>query len=457
MSKSHELAGLIKWSSRDEWQDLFDDVFDEHFGLAFEDYGIDFEQLEKLIGETEMRNLWGCAFEDFLTRPASEDDERTIVDDYLKRRGWKESPSVRRYMEALRDSLFSVYEVSEIVPGQSMLLRDLIRGGEPVRVTEHAATRILRNLDRLGCRVVEVSGKQRLAGGLTTFSEAAYAEVIAAVSEPMKRIAEEASKQELPPGVDPGGIDFAELGQTMFLHGSAPEFTAIWLEDRLNGKIDKVPPPRFNSDGEELSFHTITYPLTPGASEEAILRQLAGIPELVVEDENIWNWTEPLEGSSPAKPSGAVSRVEDGRLHTELEDGTPVFATVELALDVLVLSANSKARADRGKLMLKSALKGQIGQPSIQIQSLEELAAAQGAQEDDRQPLDDLLEKLLALPLDVLDDMTPRQAVKTEKGRGQVVKWLEGVEKWTREQPETADYDFGWMWEELGISDLRGK
>ncbi|MFI0845773.1 hypothetical protein [Mesorhizobium sp. IMUNJ 23232] len=454
MSKNHELAGLIKWSNRDEWQDLFDDVFDEHFGLAFEDYGIDFEQLEKLIGETEMRNLWGCAFEDFLTRPGSEDDERTIVDDYLKRRGWKESPSVRRYMEALRDSLFSLYEVSEIVPGQSMLLRDLIRGGEPVRVTEHTATRSLQNLDRLGCRVVEVSGKHRLAGGMATFSEAAFAELIVAVSEPLKRIVEEASKQESPPDADTMGIDFTELAETMFLHGSAPEFTAIWLEDRLNGKIDKVPPPRFNSDGEELSFHTITYPLTPGASVDAIARRLGEIPELLVEEEHLWNWTEPADAGAPATPSAKVSHVEGERLHIELEDGTPVFATIELTADMLVVSANSKQRADRAKLMLKSVLKGQIGQPGTQIHNLEELAAL----EDGESPAaDDVLAKLLDLPLDVLDDATPREAVRTEKGRNQVVKWLEETEEWAKERPELAGYDFGWMWEELGITDRRSR
>ncbi|MEQ1953484.1 hypothetical protein [Mesorhizobium sp. CN2-181] len=382
MSKSHELAGLIKWSNRDEWQDLFDDVFDEHFGPAFEDYGIDFEQLEKLIGEREMTNLWGCAFEDFVTRPASEEDERTIVDDYLKRRGWKESPSARRYMEALRDSLFSVYEVSEIVPGQSMLLRDMIRGGEPVRVTEHSATRGLRDLDRLGCRVVEVAGKHRLAGGLTTFSEAAYAEVVKAISDPMKRIGEEVSKQEVPTEDDMAGIDFPELAETIFLHGSAPAFTAIWLEDMLNGRIDKVPPPRFNSDGEELSFHTISYPLTPGATADAIARRLEQIPELLAQEEGLWNWTEPAESVSvPAGPSDKYARVQDERLHIELEDGTPVFATVELTPDMLVLSANSKQRADRAKLMLKSVLKGQIGQPHTEVHSPEELAAAQ---EDDR-------------------------------------------------------------------------
>lgn len=452
MSKSHELAGLIKWSNRDEWRDLLDDVFDEHFGPAFDDYGIDFEQLEKLIGERDMTNLWGCAFEDFLTRPASEDDEHTIVDDYLKRRGWKESPSARRYMEALRDSLFSLYEVSEVVPGQSMLLRDLIRGGEPVRVTEHTATRTLRNLDRLGCRVVEVSGKHRLAGGLAIFGEAACAEVIKVVSDPMKRIGEEVSKQEMPAGDDLEGIDFPELAETIFLHGSAPEFTAIWLEDRLNGKLDKVPPPRFNSDGEELSFHAISYPLTPGASVDAIARRLGEIPELLAEEEHLWNWTDSVDGSAPATPSAKVSHVENERLHIELEDGTPVLATIELTTDMLVLSANSKPRADRAKVMLKSVLKGQLGQPHTQIRSLEELAAL----EDGESPaVGDILEKLLDLPLDVLDELTPREAVKTKKGRDQVVKWLKEMEEWARDRPEAEGYDFGWMWEELGLAGLR--
>ncbi|WP_442578261.1 hypothetical protein ACSBOB_22300 [Mesorhizobium sp. ASY16-5R] len=372
MSKNHELAGLMKWSNREEWQDLFDEVFDEHFGQALDDYGIDHEKLEELIGEAEMSNLWGCAFEDFLTRPASEEDERTIVDDYLKRRGWKESPSARRYMEALRDSLFSLYEVSEIVPGQSMLLRDLIRGGEPVRVTEHTATRRLQTLDRLGCRVVEVAGKHRLAGGLATFSEAAYAEVIETISDPMKRIGDEASRQELPAGDEAEGVDFSELARMIYLHGSAPEFTAIWLEDRLNGKIDKVPPPRFNSDGEALSFHTIRYPLTVGATPEAIAGRLDQASELLRQDDGLWNWVEAAAAS--AAPSGRGSYVEDEKLHITLDDGTEVLASIDLQGQALILSANSKPRADRAKVMLKSILKGQIGQPQTQIHSYEELS-----------------------------------------------------------------------------------
>jgi hypothetical protein len=53
--------------------------------------------------------LTACAVEDFLTR-SHDKDGRNVVDDYLKRRGWKESVTNKRYMQALRDSKMSLYE-----------------------------------------------------------------------------------------------------------------------------------------------------------------------------------------------------------------------------------------------------------------------------------------------------------------------------------------------------------
>ena len=53
------------------------------------------------------------------------------LDEYLKRRGWKESVPTREYMVGLRRSVLSLYEVSEVVPGESLALRDLVRGGDP--------------------------------------------------------------------------------------------------------------------------------------------------------------------------------------------------------------------------------------------------------------------------------------------------------------------------------------
>jgi hypothetical protein len=86
--------------------------------------------------------LWGVAFEDFLGREF-EPDGRNFVAAYLRRRGWNESAPAKTYMRNLRNSILSLYEVSAIVPGESFLARDLIRGGEAVLVSEHTATRTL--------------------------------------------------------------------------------------------------------------------------------------------------------------------------------------------------------------------------------------------------------------------------------------------------------------------------
>ena len=107
-----------------------------------------------LIGGAAFMNLWGCAFEDLLTRQDSEG--RNIVDDYLTRRGWKETATAKRYMTDLRHSVMSLYEVSDIVPGESFLARDLVRGGEPVRVHERSGSKTLAEWDRIGARLVDM-------------------------------------------------------------------------------------------------------------------------------------------------------------------------------------------------------------------------------------------------------------------------------------------------------------
>jgi hypothetical protein len=114
-----------------------------------------------------MSTVWACAFEDFLTREF--EDGANTIDEYLKRRGWKEPASVRTYMAALRNSTMSFYEVSSIVPGESFRARDLARDGEPVLVSERSATRSLKPWDRIAARVVQVGSKMQIGGGVLLY------------------------------------------------------------------------------------------------------------------------------------------------------------------------------------------------------------------------------------------------------------------------------------------------
>ena len=156
MSTSQSIQGLIKWSQRGEWRGNFEAVLERHVGPACRGAGIGLEELAEIIGDHWMSTLWGCAFEDLVSAGRA---ERNVADDYLKRRGWKESAGTRAYIEALRRSSMSLYEVSDIVGGVSFLARDLVRGGDPVQVFERSATQSLTQWDRIAARVVTVLGR----------------------------------------------------------------------------------------------------------------------------------------------------------------------------------------------------------------------------------------------------------------------------------------------------------
>ena len=121
-------------------------------------FGLAFEEIDDALGGSWVPTLWGCAFEDFLTRRFEPDDENP-VEIYLRRHGWKERALTRSYMAALQTSVMSLYEVSDLMPGQSFRARDLIRGGEPVLVSEHTATRTLKPWDRIAARIVRQGPK----------------------------------------------------------------------------------------------------------------------------------------------------------------------------------------------------------------------------------------------------------------------------------------------------------
>ena len=59
----------------------------------------------------------------------------------------------------------------------------------------------------------------------------------------------------------------------------------------------------------------------------------------------------------------------------------------------------------------------------------------------------------------MLGDISPRAAIRTEKGREKVAEWLKHLENMSasHQDPEDpmATYDFGWIWHELNIEHMR--
>ena len=450
MARAYSLDGLMKWLRRDEWRDAFAEVLDQHLLPACSKADLAVEKLPPIIGEHWFMTLWGCAFEDFLSRDL--DDGRNIVDDYLKRRGWKEGPSSKAYMAALRSSVMSLYEVSEVVPGESLLARDLVRAGEPVRVTEHSATRSLKQWDRIAARIVQVGRETMIGGGLLPFDRDASETVLGMIRGVGRNARAETAKLARKIGRD---VDDAVL------RGAAPSFSTIWLDDLLRKMLQPTLPEVRNSDGEELLFSTVYYPLKQGATAAGIRAAINTIPPLRQESDTFWNW---VEEAKPISKKGSAGQQTRGRSFvTTMEDGAIVLGNVEFKGSTVSLSVNSKSRAERGRALLEPVLSGLVGTPLVETQTIEQMVASRPSAGpkapssglsavDERaiihQSLDRHYVKLLDEPIPMLGNSTPLRAAKTAKGREKLVGWLKFLENHSAKQPAgdpMADYDFAWL------------
>ena len=61
-------------------------------------------------------------------------------------------------------------------------------------------------------------------------------------------------------------------------------------------------------------------------------------------------------------------------------------------------------------------------------------------------------------PVPALGDKTPRSLARSQAGRARVADWLKYLENGSAKTgagDPVASYDFTWMWEELGLGELR--
>jgi hypothetical protein len=467
MASAKSLDGLMKWLDHDNWREFLLAVVDQHLA-ACEAHDVEREELEPILGEAGVANLWGCAFEDFLTR--SDLAGRNIVDDYLKRRGWKETPTNRRYITALRHSVMSLYEVSGVVPGESFLARDLVRGGEPTRVFERSGSKTMKEWDRIGVRLVDMGARTEMAGGVLAFDRETGDELLAALKkfaaklpDPRKEIAAEF-------GVDTDDPAVAkELSVSALLRDAAPLITNLWLSNFLHRALNPQPPTFSNSDGDDIVMVTVRYPLAPGVKREQVRAALETIGSLSPSSKTFWNW---IRTAPPKSARMKRGKIDAPTISTTLDDGSIVLGAVELKGKHVVLAANSIERSETGRAMLEPALARLVKEPTVEFQTPEELMAARSGKKPARSldlppeeirrivhaKLDQMYRQQLDEPVPMLGDVSPRKAVRSKAGRDKVVAWLKTLENHmshVRPDDSMAGYEILWLWEELGVADRR--
>ena len=453
---------LVRWSARDEWMELQYEVYAAHFDPVAEVLDVPDDGLEDVIGEAAGM-LGVFILEDFFTARFGENGELNVVDDYLKRRGWRETAPGRRYLEALRDSTASLYEVVGIDPGRSMAVRDLVLGGEAVTVREKLGSEAAAPWDRVAARIVEVNGKMHFTGAILRFRHETSQHLLSTF-DGMAKLLEQDIRQEARRRREEPPATLAEIREMMVFGQPGPQIiTQFWLMDAILQAQASLPE-LHNTDDEVIVFCEVRFPITGGEADvAAVLDGIEGF-ERDEEGEPAWTW------SVPGSPLHRMARRRRGDKAPDSGDdiGNTSLGHVEIEAGALMLFVNSRERSERGRDLLASRLGDLVGSPLISHQdpeaALEEQADAgpEVPPEESVQAIhsifDDYYRRALDDPHSMFDGKSPRQAAATKKGCERVIDWLKQMENSEHRraaQQGHKPYDSSWMWRELGIEGPR--
>jgi hypothetical protein len=457
------IANLMKWSVKDDWRPYREQVFANHFEAIHDRFGTTEDDIAELLGHG-YGMLFGTVFEDFMAARFGEDGEENIVEDYLKRRGWREKVPGKRYLEAIKNSVLSLHEVVALDPGHTLTVRDMVLGGDAVTVKEKLGSESAARWDRIAGRIVRVNGKNYFTGAMMLFPHGVADEVLSSLEEIIgkvkNRLRREAKKLK-----EPVNFEDADV-RAKVLSSSAHLFTRIFLTDVLDRASAPIPDVR-NSDGDELMPSEVRFPINGEIAE--VIAGLDAIDGFARAGPGGRRWT----WHAPCLSTGRVGHGTGATLESGGEPGRTILGGIEIAKGAVVLSTNSKARADQGRELLSSGLEALVGPPLTSHQTLESMleehraappARAEPATELPTEAtaqiihsfLDSHYRQALDEPLPFLGGKTPRLTARTKKGRAQVVRWLKKLENTeTRRAAGQGQqpYDFQWMWREMKIDD----
>jgi hypothetical protein len=297
---------LARWAGRGRLKEECMRAIAAHFEPACAKSGISEDELAETLGEFHYEMVEACAFEDFCSRrPASR--RSNVIDDYLDQRAWKESIPARDYLRALRGSVMSLYEVVEVKPGRGLVLRDLVRGSEPVEVDEQLGSQSAARWYRIAARVLSIGGRHYLSGAVLNFEQEpaeAVLRVFCISPERAKRsIAERLpalSEEEM------RALDELLADRAMALEGGAQVFTWIWLAHTLR-QLRAPRPTLTNFDGEEVVFTKVRLAVAKRHRAE-VARLLDQAPELAREAKGeCWSWHRQDGVQGGKRPEGGLS------------------------------------------------------------------------------------------------------------------------------------------------------
>src|SRR5688572_25868790 len=161
---------LRRYSAGQPWANHRPGHLATMLGPIPDDYGLDLEQLFHEVQQSgHVSSLVAYLDESFFAAEHG-DDRANVIDDYLRRRGWQETPRAREYLQGIRTTAPTLWEVQDVGPGEWIDVRDRLRETPTRRIVEHTASQTLRRWDCFVARVVEPRGETMLTAGVLSLT-----------------------------------------------------------------------------------------------------------------------------------------------------------------------------------------------------------------------------------------------------------------------------------------------
>ncbi|GIW47321.1 MAG: hypothetical protein KatS3mg078_1198 [Deltaproteobacteria bacterium] len=334
------------------------------------------------------------------------DSGKRLLERFYEEYGETLSDTERAILKDWMGNTYSFFEVEEIIEKEGCYIRDIFTG-EVVQVKDSSASNKLSRMDIIGARLLKTGNNVYFSGVISVYPQAFKALIIDFVSR-----------------------EFKEYKKTFGRKRTYQEYLKDW--GYLIGQYieDIVKKPKFlTSEGDELIFASAIYEISDYNKVLNRLRKIKTLNEI----------------------SGGTDEL---RVFSWITKGKhKLSGTIELEKDRLTIEGYSLSLLAKAKDLIERKLHGLVTHREDRIKEFESLpkSPTSETQKVKKLPfgvkssseldtiLDEYYDKWIDTPLQILEGKTPREALKTKKGREKleyVLRELENVYQHAKERGE---------------------
>lgn len=338
------------------------------------------------------------------------DSALSIAQNYMKHHEDRLNSETKAFIHAMNETYYSFYSIHQVEIDKSLLVKDIFLGTTH-RIKEKSGTHQIRRGDIIYSRILTMDGQSIFVGMAPFIIPTGYHTNILDFKEWLIECNE---KKELTPSILRDDFDI-DLSSYFF--------------ELIELAYNKSLPILSNTDGDLLRFSKSYFKLM--IEPEEALRCL--LPLTLSDDAN-----EFLNDAKKTK-NGEVREIEfpwlkkGNKTHKSWEN--TVLGHIVIKPGKLILETNSEKRTETGKKLLSQYLGNKvlfqqtlIETPEQKLGSLPKSRPGSQKEHEELMAMPEVQEQLQAMakthwkswfdePIPALDNQTPRQAAKTEKGR----------------------------------------